>query len=355
MKICQDCFCDTELKSMVASHKHLGVCDICGKSSYIYDTSINGELVDVIDDFMNIYSKADDTTPKKLRRNLEKELIDEWKIFSKTCSYKVKNIIKEIYSFSDETKERFDISLFDDEVYIPQVLDEEYLIKNYILQNYTWDEFINNIKYENRYHSKILNTKALDAFLLPLVRDYPAKSTFFRARISDSKGFTSKEMRMPPTEKARPGRIGAEGIPCFYLTNNVDTAIKEVRAGAFDYVTVAKFKLKNNIKVIDLRLLDSISPFSISEPISLAINKEPLLRLKAEVEKPVRVTENAIEYVPIQYFCDYIRSKGYKGIIYNSTMSATGYNLSAFSDVDFAYSRKDVYYIKDITVKFQKV
>lgn len=56
-------------------------------------------------------------------------------------------------------------------------------------------------------------------------------------------------MRMPPTEKARPGRIGAEGIPCFYLTNNVDTAIKEVRAGAFDYVTVAKFKLKNNIRL----------------------------------------------------------------------------------------------------------
>lgn len=340
---------------MVASHKIIGKCDICGNSSYVYDTSISGELVDVIDDFMNMYKRADDTVPKEERRSLEKELIHEWKIFSNTCSYKVKNILRAIYAFSDETKERFDVSLFDDDVYIPQSLDVKYLIKDSILKQYTWDEFINNIKFENRFHSNILNTKALDAFLLPLVREYPAQSIFFRARISKPKGFSSKEMGMPPIEKARPGRIGAEGIPCFYLANDVDTAIKEVRAGAFDYVTVAKFKLKNNIKVIDLRLLDSISPFSISDPISLAINKEPLLRLKAEVEKPVRVTENAIEYVPVQYFCDYIRSKEYKGIIYNSTMSAKGYNLSAFTDVDFAYVQKHIYYIKDISVEYQKV
>ncbi len=235
------------------------------------------------------------------------------------------------------------------------MLDEEYLLEHAILRNNKWEDFTKSIKYENRYHAHILNEKPLDEFLEALVQEYDAKDTFYRARISDQSGFSSKELGMPPPEKARAGRIGAEGIPCFYLANDKDTAIKEVRAGAFDYVTIAKFKLKHKIKVIDLRLLDDISPLSGVDPVALAVNRETLLKIKEEVEKPVRITENSLEYVPIQYICDYIRSKGYKGIIYGSTMSAKGYNLSAFSDDDFQYKGREIYYIEDLSVASKKI
>lgn len=352
MKICQNCFCDTEIKSIIASRKTSGVCDVCGSDSYVYDTTTSGDLVDILDDFLNMYKKVQPSVPQELRRNLEKELIYGWHILSPNCEHQVKNIVDSIYSFSNDTRERFDCNLFDDDVYIPQIMDYDCLTKYSILQQFTWDDFTRKIKYDNRYHSEILNTQAFDAFISPLVKIYPANTCFYRARISGNKLLAPKEMRIPPIEKRRAGRIGAEGIPCFYLTNDIDTAIKEVRAGAFDYVTVAKFKLKNEIKVVDLRLLDNISPFSVSDPVSLAINKDTLLMLKSEVEKPIRATENTIEYIPIQYFCDYIRSKDFMGIVYNSTMSTQGYNLSAFSDSYFNLVNRKLYYINNLSVGF---
>lgn len=354
MKICKNCFADIELKTIVSSHRQIGICDICGHEDYIYDTTLNSALIDTIDDFMNIYSRANDDTPQKYRMNLEKELIYNWNIFSISCAYKVKKIVDSIYAFSEDTKKRFDTTLFDGDVYIPYFLNSDYLELHSIIKNKQWDEFTYSIKHINRYHSDILNKEQLDCFLDPLVIDINIGTHFYRSRISDIKGFSASEMGMPPTERARAGRIGAEGIPCFYLANDVDTSIKEVRAGAFDYITVAKYKVKNPIKVVDLRLLDHISPFSISDPATLAINRETLLRIKSEVEKPVRLIENSIEYVPIQFICDYIRSKGYDGIIYSSTMSTTGYNLSAFSSENFKFVSKAVYYIKDISVVSEK-
>ncbi len=354
MIICEHCFDDIELKTIVSSHKQTGKCEICGQSAYVYDTENNDSLIDTIDEFMNMYKRADDSIAPQYRLNLEYELIHRWNIFSKACSYNVKKIIRAIYSFSEETKERFDISLFDNDVYIPYSIDNDYLNEHSILKDKSWYDFTYGIKHVNRYHSDILNKKQLDAFLEPLATDFNIDQVFCRSRISGKEGFSQKEMGIPPLEKARAGRIGAEGIPCFYLANDVDTSIKEVRAGAFDYVTVAKYKIIKPLRVIDLRLLDHISPFSISEPAALAINRETLFRIKTEVEKPVRVTENNIEYVPIQFICDYIRSKGYDGIVYNSTMSAKGFNLSAFSASNFKYISKSVYYVKDISVSTEK-
>lgn len=93
MKICKNCFADIELKTIVSSHRQIGVCDICGHEDYIYDTTLNSALIDTIDDFMNIYSRANDDTPQKYRMNLEKELIYNWNIFSISCAYKVKKIV----------------------------------------------------------------------------------------------------------------------------------------------------------------------------------------------------------------------------------------------------------------------
>lgn len=355
MKICEHCFDDIELKTVVSSRKHTGICDICKQSAYIYDTAEDDYLIDIIDDFMNMYLKADDSISPQYKLNLENELIYKWNVFSKDCSYQVKKIINAIYSFSEETRERFDITLFDDEVYIPYAINDDYLSEHSILKNKNWDAFTHDIKHVNRYHSDILNKEQLDAFLEPLTVDIDVGEKFCRARISSKEGFSPNEMGIPPVDKTRAGRINAEGIPCFYLANNADTSIKEVRAGAFDYVTVATYKIIKPLKVIDLRLLDHISPFSISDPAALAVNRDTLFRIKAEVEKPVRITENSIEYVPIQFVCDYIRSKGFDGIIYNSTMSASGYNLSAFSVTNFKYVKKYLYYVRDISVSAEKM
>ena len=226
MNICENCFDDIELKTIVASHKHFGKCDICGQYAYVYDTTHNDSLIDIIDDFMNIFLKADHSIAPQYKLNLEDELINKWHIFSKNCANHVKKIISAIYSFSEESKERFDTTLFDSDVFIHYALKNDYLNKHSILKNKNWDELTHDIKHVNRYHSDILNKEQLDTFLEPLAVDYNIGREFYRARISGKEGFSKKEMGMPPVEKARAGRIGAEGIPCFYLANDVDTSIK---------------------------------------------------------------------------------------------------------------------------------
>ena len=46
-----------------------------------------------------------------------------------------------------------------------------------------------------------------------------------------------------------------------YLGDTAETTIYEARAGAYDYVTVGKFKLTKDIIVVDLKKINQISPF----------------------------------------------------------------------------------------------
>ena len=54
-------------------------------------------------------------------------------------------------------------------------------------------------------------------------------------------------MGSPPPGKRRSGRVNPEGISVLYLTTDEKTALNEVRATAFDYVSVGNFRLKKDI------------------------------------------------------------------------------------------------------------
>ena len=58
---------------------------------------------------------------------------------------------------------------------------------------------------------------------------------YFRARISDKKGFPKKYMGNPPSLLTKSGRANPEGISYLYLANNIETTLFEVRAGLKDF------------------------------------------------------------------------------------------------------------------------
>ena len=51
-------------------------------------------------------------------------------------------------------------------------------------------------------------------------------------------------MNYPPPEKATSGRLNRKGIPCFYISSNVETAVREVQAGPGELVQAAGFKVR---------------------------------------------------------------------------------------------------------------
>lgn len=61
-------------------------------------------------------------------------------------------------------------------------------------------------------------------------------------------GFEKGEMGAPPCDVASAGRINSKGQSCLYLSNNMDTTVKEIRGQAFDGVTIAKYLGYDGVK-----------------------------------------------------------------------------------------------------------
>ena len=88
---------------------------------------------------------------------------------------------------------------------------------------------------------------------------------------------------------------------------------------------------------MDLSLFDRIGPFSVPDfdMTWFAINIEIIRKIGNEVAKPMRRFDRALDYVPTQYICDYIKHLGYDGIKYKSTLVKGGTNYAIFNEKKF--------------------
>lgn len=333
MICCEDCFNDSEIKSIIKSLNIIGNCEICGaRERKIYNTDINIELIEPLNALIDIYSVADSIKnyPTSKKKMLKDELIDRWNIFN-ISSEKVYELIKEICK--DKYIENPDV--FDKPVGILQLISESYLKEHSIFSGNKLSNFKEEIQKKNRYHVRGINKNVLNIYLSYLETSYKSGDIFYRGRISNIAGYSVEEMGAPPYEKALAGRINSQGIRCLYLADTCDTAICEIRAKSYDYVTVGKVVLNKDIKIIDMSRINNISPFEGCIDITqYAVNKIHLDEIAKEITKPLRGEESILDYVPTQYICDFIKSLGYDGIKYKSTMNEKeeGYNIAIFNE-----------------------
>lgn len=363
MIFCEHCFNDIEISSIVSSAAsgNIGKCPVCNShSAHLYNTEKQSELTPYFEDLFSIYSPASylpESYPRAERRSLIDDLNDRWAIFADIPRAHIYNILTSICAEQYE-----DIpELFDGMVGIPELYDQNYLKDHALLKNNNWAEFVDEIKTKNRYHSRLINFDALEKYCSKSIKTFKAGDCFFRARISESSGYGLDDMSAPPAGTSSEGRANAKGITCLYLANDVETALHEVRAGLFDYVSVAKFKLKQDISVVDLRFISQISPFSVHEVLDYAINKQYLVKLDSEMSKSLRRSDSTLDYVPTQYIVDFIKSiehdgkKDYGGIAYNSTTYPGGYNLAIFDPLLFEGISVNVYDIAKLQYTAKKI
>lgn len=346
MICCVDCFLDQEIIDIIESYKHSGVCEVCGNSdSYICDTNL---LSDYFEELLNIYtpvSSLDTPVPPEFQIMLKEALYRNWKIFNlepDKIQILISNICQEKYQDTPE--------LFESPVTIPEANDEKYLTDHSILNNISWEDFVNEIKYENRFHlSNNINLDILGSFFEYFVVDYPKGKEFFRARLNKNRhAYPAEKMSAPPKEKSSAGRANPKGITVLYLSNDIDTTISESRARKFDYLTIGTFELRNDIRVISFKTLDNVSPFLLNDITEYAINKSNLTKISSEIAKPLRRHDSELDYLPTQYLTEYIKAKGYDGIEYNSTINPSGFNLVVFDESNFACSQTKVYEINEL-------
>lgn len=132
------------------------------------------------------------------------------------------------------------------------------------------------------------------------------------------KGFNRKDSLPPPNSISVPGRANPEGIRYTYLCEDEITPIYEVRPTINQIISVAKFKVNKQLKIYDIDyVMDQIEfpPLfsTISEKFSMPYNGNPS------------------EYFPTQYLTEFIRTMGFDGIRFNSSLHKNGKNVVLFN------------------------
>lgn len=342
MICCEKCFEDTEIKNMIKSRLNIGNCDLCGSENVsIYNTEIDTYLTEMLEGFFDIYSSEGELTndfPEKRLNLLKCELKYNWDIFSdKLTESHIEILIKEICKLFFEERPELLIK----RVGIAEFVDENYLENNSVVGKYDWDAFIKSIKYKYRFNTDIFKKEIFKDYCNFLEKKIHRNEIMYRARVSaDEKGYSNENIGAPPVGLATEGRINPSGMSYLYLSDKKQTTLYEIRAALHDYVTIGTFKLKSDIKVIDLTQIDKISVFSKIDTERQAINREHLQKISEEIARPLRRNDSKLDYLPTQYICDLIKSirdlndptkSAYDGILYKSAMVKDSYNLTVFN------------------------
>lgn len=365
MIFCHNCFVDHEIQDIIIGLGNKGICPICGKQdSFLYDTDSNSELTELFESLIEIYtplSLLPSNFPNENSQLLKDELKHNWNIFNKQISSaKIYQVMKSVCSELYDTNPK----LFNEPIVIKEFYNSEYMKNNSIIKDNNWERFVNCIKYESRFHVDCISPKIFDDFFNLSKINYEAGQVFYRARISDEKGFTSfDDITAPKKEKMKNGRANPEGIRCLYLANDIETTIHEVRANIFDHITIGKFVLQNNITLVNFKQIGNISPFVVNDLTKYAINRPVLAKINNEIAKSVSRNDSVLTYLPTQYICDYIKSicdndrqtNKYDGIEYSSTTCPDGYNIAIFNPDIFECVSTEIYKINSINYKKEKI
>jgi hypothetical protein len=339
MYCCIHCFSDKFLNDYITNKSQItDNCSFCGSNGLVV---IEPELLtDTFQILFDLYKTSTDVKALPLHEQIQKD----WSLFADSISLaKRREILENIccgrISLDDKYAPR-----------IEQVLDR-------ITQ---WNEFREELKHINRYFPEKLPERDALVMLLSslIISDDEVPQEIFRARIN-KKGnkFSKNEMGRPPNEKALNGRANPLGISYLYAASDTSTAISEVQPYKGETVTVVKIKI-NDIKTLaDLRNpRKTVSPFELDEDGLVSLYKEIpyLVTLGEELSKPIVPFEADLEYLSSQYLCELIKSNGYSGVLYKSSLG-NGYNIALFDEIDIEFVELKEYKILDNNIQFEEI
>ena len=310
---CPECFDDRALRDQLfpSLDPDHGACDFCGTTNtQLVEPS---RLANYFELLVNVYEPSDDG------RLLVEWMKDDWLLFS---------------------HQRMDIAHAKE--LLGEILDDGQIVRrgfvpsaSYISEGLAqWDKLRDEMMYGNRWFLNVaIDEERLRRLLEMLIaKDLPQQ--WYRARIrTDEQAFPIAQMGAPPKRRSSHGRANPAGIPYLYLGSRPETAVAEIRPHTGESACVADFTIPE-IQAVDLRNPRKlVSPFILtdaSEIGQLRADLPFLERLGNELTRPVQPAGAAIDYIPSQYLCEFIKKSGFDGVVYRSSVS-DGINLALFN------------------------
>lgn len=337
------------------SNKTAGNCDYCKSQNIsIYEASeLNRNFAGILELFVVDVENG---------KPLEIQIISEYfrnKVFTQTLieTNNIKQLISEI--IKDDIADYQNLLDSPVKLRFQNTQDEEDANQRLFL---SWDNFSKEIKTVNRFHLKNpLDLAKLKSLFKHFSKEIYKGKKYYRARISDNPiGYAISQMGHPPNKLAKSGRANPNGISYLYLANDVLTTLYEVRASLFDYVTVGTFRLEENIRVINLSH-STYDIFELAELEELQSLEEVMIhgsfidKLEQELSKPRRRSDSELDYLPTQYLSELIKSMGFDGIEFKSSLYQNGVNLAIFNTHKFKSLDVSVYDIENIKLDFTEL
>jgi hypothetical protein len=337
MFCCPNCFIDPFLQSVIQAISTIhGTCSFCGKeSNALIDPKL---LMDRFEPLLGLYQA------NPMGESLLKLLQDDWNIFQ---------------SFSDEFQKEL----------LLQVSGGSYNLEDLYLARFQqdisnlerWENFREELKFCNRFFpTNAPDIDHLTQFGKHIGRKMKIGSEkLYRARVSNTSiPLPLDEMGKPPQGATANGRANPLGISYLYVASDPDTAISEIRPHKGEKVTVAEFKVVQDLELADLGdPKESISPFQLNDDDELELiykNLPYLTMLGKELSKPIIPQEVNLEYLPSQYLCELIKQIGFHGIIYKSSVGE-GSNYVIFNDEKLDITNSSLYEITDTKIISHKL
>jgi hypothetical protein len=351
--VCVDCFDDPGLKAFVEGEAQGKACTYCGA---VADEPIAAPLVDVLLYIKECLDREYDVAENKLPyESAEGGYIgDVWS----TQELLDAHLGGELPN--DEDGELMD-ALCDglgDRVWCRRhpfsLTDDERL-------NFSWDKFCDLVKHRRHYfflreggkgdelYSPLTLLRELATWCekFDLVKTLPLGISLFRARFQ-SPGqplSTAADLGPPPEEKATmSNRMSPPGIVMFYVSDNPETALREIAKCPGDFV-IGEFKTRRHAKILDLADVPPVPSIFESIPDSLEYDPRPpaifLNYFATELSKPIARDDHVhVEYIPTQIITEYFRTEflhdgaGIDGIRYRSARHSGHCSLVVFATQD---------------------
>lgn len=313
-RCCPDCFDDRGLRHDIIPSLNpiVGDCDFCGSLAVAL---VEPHLLrDVFELLTSVYE------PYPAGKTLVECMKEDWQLFThpQMDIAHAKELLGEILDDGQIVRQTFAPSAD---------YQSEALAR--------WETLRDELMYRNRYFlDEALDTDRLEELLVFLPADNMPE-TWYRARIlAGDEPYPIAEMGAPPKRLATHGRANPPGIPYLYLGSIPETAAAEVRPHTGEVACVAAFTITEPLRAVDLRNPRKlVSPFLLGGANAIGQLRADIAfleRLGDELTRPVLPRGAAIDYIPSQYLCEFIKKKGYDGVVYRSSVSS-GMNLALFA------------------------
>lgn len=343
MYCCVKCFNDANVIKFIKSKRVLGEkCNYCGtKAELVVDIS---DLSEMFSRLFKYYKETtafehydpEDQSASDVGKSLWETVQDDWDIFSQLTD---EQLLYDIVNFNRDSQID-ESTLFSDPT--DSIMHDG--------KGGMWESLAYNLKYGNRYfpneeidiyftHKDLLGE--LESLFTSITTVVNTENIFYRARIGNFSD--SKQLNAPPEEKIlKGGRANPVGIRVLYSAIDIETTIAEVRPWKSAPITIASVKPKEPLKLVDLSKISNrkaqiLSSFFATEDLYAELDALDLLStLDKTLSEPVHPESSELEYVPSQYLTEFIKSLGYDGVIFKSSLGP-GENYAFFEWDRFSY------------------